>query len=44
MEIKKKEKNWVWHWVPYCCAETINNNNILKGKNFLWLNWLWIFR
>ena len=43
MRIKKKEKYWVFHWKPYCVAETIGKKGILNGKNYLWLNWLFIF-
>jgi len=33
----------VFHYWPYCCAEQVGVSGILKGKNFLWLNWMFCF-
>ena len=42
-KIVKKEKGWKWHWLPYCVCSTVGDSRLIKGKNFLWLNWLFCF-
>ena len=41
--VTKKESTWKWHWIPYCVCHTTGDSRLLKGKNFLWLNWLFCF-
>ena len=43
MRVFKKGKTWKWHWKPYCVAEVVNRSGWIRGKNFLWLNWLFCF-
>ena len=44
MKIYSRKKNdWVWHWIPYCCAEQ-GNSSMFKGRNYLWLNWMFCFQ
>lgn len=44
MRVSKKGKTCKWHWKPYCVAEVVvNRSGWIRGKNFLWLNWLFCF-
>jgi len=42
MKIILIEKGWTFHWLPCCVAETASGG-VLKGKNFMWLKWLFCF-
>jgi len=39
MKIYLKEKGWVFHLIPFCCAEQVGT----RKKNYLWLFWFICF-
>ena len=43
MKVSRIEKGWVFHWIPFCVAQT-NGGGVIKGKNFMWLKWLFCFQ
>ena len=43
MKVSRIEKGWVFHWIPFCVAQT-NRGGVIKGKNFMWLKWLFCFQ